>query len=762
MSGRGRKAGWAWGALALTALAAAVLVGVRVLPGLKVGQVDPAGAVIGLVALAVALLSLQMAARARRPPEPAPAEAADRLARVVAESETTVRRQLLGGHDKAIDVAFDFLASPAHPAAGARRRSHLTEVVDYYRRLSPRRLVITGAPGGGKTVLAVELILGLIEARRSGDPVPVRVSAASLDSGLPVKEAVEEWLRRHLSQVYQLGEATIRALVSARLVIPVIDGLDEMDADERPGYVSRAGHVLRAVNDYQDQRVKGAVVLTCRTAQYQALQELRIWAQDAAQVGITPVDARQARAFLTVRAVDPARWEPVLTAVRRAPRGPLARALSTPWRLTLAATVYDQRDPGGAFVRDPAELTRWATPEAVRDHLLALLVPALSSLHPPPDGITPERARRWLATLAGYLNRNTETGRTVGGRPLSGTDLVLHELWPLAGARRLHRALIGGMTAIWMTGTAIYMAQSSIRSPLTILAGAGAAALISGPLAWWCLRRDIWPEPGRIALRPLFTDAGRLRLAGSVTKNFGGLSVLAVLIISVITLLNPVEGESRGGLVVGLVSGVAAGLLAGLTVWLVVGLRVGVTIGFVRGLLAATVTGVAAGTGFGAATGVPIVVVLGFWAWAAPSLAIGLPGAFLMALSGEVVVHGTVGVTDPRDVLRADLTLRIIGSLAFSLVVGLVFWFLEGIVASVAAWLVLGSLTLLVNGLVGVRYVTLLACTRRWSRNPLPWRLGRFLHWAHGAGLVRTAGIAYQFRHREVQDYLAAHPTLKD
>jgi hypothetical protein len=38
----------------------------------------------------------------------------------------------------------------------------------------------------------------------------------------------------------------------------------------------------------------------------------------------------------------------------------------------------------------------------------------------------------------------------------------------------------------------------------------------------------------------------------------------------------------------------------------------------------------------------------------------------------------------------------------------------------------------------------------------LPLRLGRFLVWAHGAGLVRVAGIAYQFRHAEFQHWLAA------
>lgn len=64
----------------------------------------------------------------------------------------------------------------------------------------------------------------------------------------------------------------------------------------------------------------------------------------------------------------------------------------------------------------------------------------------------------------------------------------------------------------------------------------------------------------------------------------------------------------------------------------------------------------------------------------------------------------------------------------------------------------------LMIGLAGSWYVALLACTRQWNVIWLPWRLGRFLHWAYRAGLIRIAGIAYQFRHRELQDYLADRP----
>lgn len=58
----------------------------------------------------------------------------------------------------------------------------------------------------------------------------------------------------------------------------------------------------------------------------------------------------------------------------------------------------------------------------------------------------------------------------------------------------------------------------------------------------------------------------------------------------------------------------------------------------------------------------------------------------------------------------------------------------------------------------GWRYLALLVCTRRWTRQWLPWRLGRFLKWSYEVGLLRIAGFGYQFRHRELQDYLAARP----
>jgi hypothetical protein len=83
----------------------------------------------------------------------------------------------------------------------------------------------------------------------------------------------------------------------------------------------------------------------------------------------------------------------------------------------------------------------------------------------------------------------------------------------------------------------------------------------------------------------------------------------------------------------------------------------------------------------------------------------------------------------------------ILGDLVpFGLVVGLIGGI--AVVAGTSAW---------------PRYVTaclLQAC--RGTRQKLPARPAAFLDWAHQAGLIRQAGTAVQFRHREFQDWLVA------
>lgn len=86
--------------------------------------------------------------------------------------------------------------------------------------------------------------------------------------------------------------------------------------------------------------------------------------------------------------------------------------------------------------------------------------------------------------------------------------------------------------------------------------------------------------------------------------------------------------------------------------------------------------------------------------------------------------------------------------------IGLTFGPASALTFGLAAGLALGFAVELAGGPTGVRYGLLLICTR----GRLPWFLGRFLDWCYSANLIRVSGIAYQFRHRELQDYLAARP----
>ena len=152
------------------------------------------------------------------------------------------------------------------------------------------------------------------------------------------------------------------------------------------------------------------MVLTCRVSQYEALEQAREWVHDAARIQLHPVAVATARSFLTRRVTDEERWQPVLSQMQRSSSQPLAKALATPWRLTLAATVCEQRDPTtGAYLRNPADLSgpTFDAEDKIRDHLLGLYIAAAIAANP--ARYSSSNVHRWLSVLSGYLNSNTPT-----------------------------------------------------------------------------------------------------------------------------------------------------------------------------------------------------------------------------------------------------------------------------------------------------------------------------------------------------------------
>jgi hypothetical protein len=272
-----------------------------------------------------------------------------------------------------------------NPEQSARR------LAKAFIRLPSHRLVVLGEPGAGKTFLAITLSVGLLRERRSGDPVPVFLSLSSWD---PVATTLDDWIANSLAQTHYGGRTrTPRALLARGLLLPVLDGLDELPEHLRRQAISRVNDTL-AEGDRP-------LVLTCRSVEYEegiaggAPVLLR-----APVVEVRPVTPDDVVAHLAAEGAA----DEVVRHVREHPDSPLSTALSTPLMLSLFTASHRDRDPA-----DLLEPGRFTSRHAVEDHLVDLLVDTVY----PASGPTGQRwtaadARRWLTYLARYLHRHGE------------------------------------------------------------------------------------------------------------------------------------------------------------------------------------------------------------------------------------------------------------------------------------------------------------------------------------------------------------------
>ncbi|WP_406500238.1 hypothetical protein OG936_37865 [Streptomyces sp. NBC_00846] len=115
-----------------------------------------------------------------------------------------------------------------------------------------------------------------------------------------------------------------------------------------------------------------------------------------------------------------------------------------------------------------------------------------------------------------------------------------------------------------------------------------------------------------------------------------------------------------------------------------------------------------------------------------------------------VLLIQLVGGDGNTDGLMSELIYRIMD------VIQLVNVYVVGPMDGLAGKIMVGLVVVLAGGFAAAarRYGVFLLC----SRGKLPFRLGVFLDWAVTAGLLRYSGPGYQFRHRELQQWLTAHP----
>ncbi|MEO6892833.1 MAG: NACHT domain-containing protein [Ktedonobacteraceae bacterium] len=137
--------------------------------------------------------------------------------------------------------------------------THITKVYDDANGL----LLILGEPGVGKTTLLLDLLRELLSRARTDDSHPVPI-IFNLSSWAVQQLPLASWLIQELDTMYQIQQKLGEDWIERNQILPLLDGLDEVDVKVRH-------HCVEAINDYR--RMHGIVptVICCRQADYDHL-----------------------------------------------------------------------------------------------------------------------------------------------------------------------------------------------------------------------------------------------------------------------------------------------------------------------------------------------------------------------------------------------------------------------------------------------------------------------------------------------------------
>jgi GTPase SAR1 family protein len=662
--------------------------------------------------------------------------------------------------------------------------NNLMEVLD---RIPTGRLIVFGEAGAGKTVLLIRLVLDLLTRRAPGDPVPVMLPLASWD---PSAESLYRWMESRLATEIQAlagrwssnrRVTKLQALLESGLVLPVLDGLDEMPEQMISVAIGQINAAL-----LPGQRL----VISCRSPQSRSLDqgadknEFRF--AGAASIEISPLDPSIVSDYLQESAggkESATRWRAVNSALKsKPPLRPIGEAMTTPLAASLAREIYNPK-PGRATdsdARHPDELLDTGvlpTRLAIENHLLDGLIP--SAYRPKTRASTninwnEQQAIKWLSFLARDLEY-----RQGGTTDLGWWQLAEAIPRPVIGlVVGLTAGLVGGLTIPWrgwgigvLVGVLAALAMSALVKPRERSLARGLAGGVLGAEAASSIGLIILGTGVRdtylasflavaITVGVCVASIGVFRVG--VVGGFLGQAV--IIIFERTQLLQPIRFPI-GSPPAYLLNGIAVGTVAGLSGvafgtrsparglrWSKLGFATGVLAGAIFGLVIWAVVRGGTGVAFGGLAVVAGGLAGGLYEAAKPvdlAQANSPPAVlardratFLSSLGLALLLGALVGVAtalSPRDPQNGQYFGATYGAgigVATFVGVGL------GLAFHQALW---GQLLLF-------RVCSALS-------GGLPINLMGFLKDAHSRrGVLRQVGAVYQFRHVELQRRLAGRP----
>jgi hypothetical protein len=270
------------------------------------------------------------------------------------------------------------------PDQGERPLTPGTRLVDFYDEMD-RTLLILGDPGSGKTTLLLELARDLLD-RAAQDPEHLIPVVFPLSTWAQTRKPLADWLVDELDLRYDVRRELGQAWVQADQILPLLDGLDEVEAERRDACVE-------AINAYRRDHGFVSLVVCSRTGDYEALvRPLRLHGA----IVVQPLTPQQVESYLaqigstgeTVRraaGADKSVWE----------------LLDSPLMLNIVTVVY----AGQPQLQPPVSGTLMER----RDDLFEAYVDQMFQRRGVKSGYTPAQTVHWLMWLADQMVSHNQT-----------------------------------------------------------------------------------------------------------------------------------------------------------------------------------------------------------------------------------------------------------------------------------------------------------------------------------------------------------------
>lgn len=382
----------------------------------------------------------------------------------------------------------------------------------------PARVVVCGPAGSGKSIALHLLAEQLLASASSGEsvdgPVPVVLSLAGWDARQPLYP----WLIGRIADRYPAvvgpesgveAQDLTRALLRDGVVVPFLDGFDEVAAPERAA-------LLRALNQALGAGL--SVALASREEQFREAVAAVGAVRGSVAVRLGPLGPRHLAEFLAdSRTPNRLAWRPLLKAMHTGRASSAREVFATPLMQWLGLQVYGSGTANPVELADP---TRFPTARDIERHLLASLVPSV--FDPLNNGL--QAGRRWTARRALRLLRFLAEHRDDGGI----------RWWTLYRRAQFQLAVVYGLA---LTALAVGFSAFSQAAGTAVLAGAlwGTACGAAFTVAYAVTRAEEYRErsavpggfrsdvSGRIVASRIVRLLPVLTTAGATAQLFTGL-----------------------------------------------------------------------------------------------------------------------------------------------------------------------------------------------------------------------------------------------